>query len=246
MEELNVNTLKSLCKIKGIKNYSKLRKNELIEKLETLYSSLKIQKFIRSKLIKDQLCAISMEKIKYPCFPYCPVKGVFIYYNIRPLKEYLLSTGDFRDPNTRNDYTKEHLFLMDRIDPGYDSVYKASNNKIHYKKQKQLRDEVLTFERILDYITNDISKLIQESSNAYSCRLTLGTSNLPEYRANLIRLCARDKRHGEYILNKTITNLNILIERDYGSSLDPSDLMKLDLKDYVILYLYSLQDLTMQ
>ena len=64
-----------------------------------------------------------MEEVRYPCFAFRP-KGFmidkckrngtsFIYYNLEPLVDYLISSGDFRDPKTREPYSETTLKSID-------------------------------------------------------------------------------------------------------------------------------------
>jgi len=120
-----------MCKRRHIRGISALKKDDLVKKIKTYESILKIQKWFRKKLIKDNVCPITLEKVTYPCFCFCPTKDVFIYYNLNDLRSYLLSTGNFIDPKTRIEYSKKQL-----IEIGKD-VYAASKNTKRYKKIKE-------------------------------------------------------------------------------------------------------------
>ncbi len=80
----SIDVLKRLCKFKKLANYSKLKKKELFDMLNEHISVIKIQRFFRSSLMgKDATCLISMEPIRYPCYPFKPKGSSFyVYYNL--------------------------------------------------------------------------------------------------------------------------------------------------------------------
>jgi hypothetical protein len=125
----NLVTLKRICKNLHIKNYSNLRKNEIISLIEKHHSLIKIQRWIRKIFSKEEPCPISCEPIKYPCFAYKTPSSVFIYYNLDALRSFLIKTGDFRDPSTRGEYSEKQLLEMDIIHKYYHTVLHIEKNE---------------------------------------------------------------------------------------------------------------------
>ena len=51
----------------------------------------------------------------YPFFAFKPKGSIlFIYYNLIDLADYLITTGDFRDPKTREKYSDDRI--LQKID----------------------------------------------------------------------------------------------------------------------------------
>ena len=162
-----LNNLKKICKIIGIRNYSKLKKEEIMLKIEEYYSVIKIQRWFRKNFSSEKICSISLDPIRYPCFPYRP-KGhkFFIYYNLESLIDYLLTTGDFRDPKTREKYDEDTLKKIDKMKKnnkikGKNVLY-AYKHKGIYKKKKAEEDRILVLERCLDNVVSTIRKFIRK------------------------------------------------------------------------------------
>ncbi len=248
-------TLKNLCKLLRIKNYSGLKKNELILTINKHHATIKLQRWIRKILSKNESCPISCESIKYPCFAFKTSNNILIYYNLYALRSFLIKSGDFRDPSTRSKYNDKQLLEMDNIyntfkpkpnsteqlvkkqenkDDYFKSVFKASKSKMFYEKMKEKEQELLIFERILDSICDDIVTLIND--NVFTLD-TLKSMYLYDYRTQFTRLLNRSKTHAEYIINRNIENLNQVNrkEKSYNNN-------QCKTCEYVVIYLYQLRE----
>ena len=98
MNELSNYTLtilKGICKLMSIKKYTGLKKCDTMLLILKHQATIRIQKWIRKKLSKGEPCPISLEKIHYPCFAFKTTNNVLIYYNLYPLKHFLIRSGDF-------------------------------------------------------------------------------------------------------------------------------------------------------
>jgi hypothetical protein len=137
LNNCTLNILKKICKFLGIKKYSSLKKTELIFLINKHNSILKIQRFMRKKLSEGALCSISCEQIRYPCFSF-KSGNKFIYYNLIELRNYLIKTGNFVDPNTRIVYSDKQLLDIDTIYKYYlKNLIVKSNNKTKENEAKQ-------------------------------------------------------------------------------------------------------------
>lgn len=228
MNSLTVHILSNMCKRREIKGVSKYKKENLISKLNYFNSVVKIQKWYRKRLIKDQQCPISLDIIIYPCYPYCPSKGIFIYYNLDSLKSFLISSGDFRDPKTRLPYTKKHLIDIDK------DVYKASKNVNFYKRKKERDNEILFLERYMDELTQEMIDLV-ETPDIYK----LDTIYFYSYKLQYKKLEIRSKEHALYVLGKSIQNINFVIDK--GIQNKTYNHKQMFIRDHIIQFLYSLE-----
>lgn len=247
-------SLKKICKFLHIKNYSGLNKDSLILTINKYHATLKIQKWARKILSKDEICPISFESIKYPCFAFKTENNVLIYYNIQALRNFLIKTGDFRDPSTRVKYTDKQLFEIDSIyrynlnlhpfninsdnsSNFFKSVFQASRNYRFYERIKEKEQELLIFERILDSISNEIIELISENLNNETNILTFNSMYLHDYQIQFRRLINRSNSHAKYMINKNIDNFNQILTKEKTFN-------KIQFRtcEYVIIYLYQLRE----
>lgn len=165
-DNFKVGTLKKLCKLRKISGYTKLSKNTLLNLLNKHNAAIKIQKFYRKKLINENLCPISMNKIVYPCWAFKPKNSNnFIYYNLVDLLNYLQSSCDFRDPKTREPFSKNNIKDLESLRKHFKvkgpTLETAKKNQ---EKKKNTEDTILAIERYLDEIVHLIRTNIEDSS----------------------------------------------------------------------------------
>jgi hypothetical protein len=219
LDDISVKNLKKICKKLKISGYSKLKKNQLVVEINTYFSVIKIQKFFRLKNGSGELCPISMDKISYPCFPFKP-KGhsLFIYYNLEPLVSYLLTTGDFRDPKTREKYSPETLQKMDKLRESNKikgkSVFRAFKNKRYYKKKNDIEENITVIERCLDDIISSMRSLLENRDRRRRHAVpTLNTLFFMSFRVYFRRLVAQSRDHAENLIQRTIKLVNETVNR---------------------------------
>jgi hypothetical protein len=205
------------CKQLCIKPRSGSNKNELNE----LISAVLIQRFIRKQWIKDSVCPISYEPVVYPCFCF-HARKVKIYYNLEPLRDFIIKTGDFKDPSTKIPFTTKDIEQIDILCkynklkkiPGYPSgIMEANNNIRFYDKIKQRESEQLTIERILDFACDNISRILHSGSTGEQIDAEQLATYYQDYKSHFRLLKSRSSDHAKYIINKHIDSL----EKDIGS-----------------------------
>jgi hypothetical protein len=233
---MNSKQLKIICKYKKIKNYSKLKKNELVLILEKLYASIKIQRLFRN-YINNEVCPISLEVIKYPCFAFKP-KGFtnFIYYNLEPLAKYLINSGDFRDPKTREPYSQDNLKKIDDLikynSLKIKSVYKSSMNSSIYKRKREREEDILVIERCIDEIVFSM-RLIMETDSNNDPTVTLGSFHFPTFHRYFRNLLNKSHEFSKQLLNNII---NIITGPEQKPTPDPNNV-----KDFILQFLFTLE-----
>ena len=205
--------LKKLIKAYKINvHISKLRKKDLVNHIERYYASKKIQRFIRTKLGISQICPITLEPVRYPLFAYKLQNNKFIYYNLQQLSDFLVTTGDFRDPKTRLPYSEQILMKIDlemtrnklRVcEPKLKSVFLASRNKAYYIKKKQHEESIITLNWLLDENIIFLRDYILYNHNV---------DRLEEIKRNiyaLIRqLCSRSRSDSLIFIKKAVGYIN--------------------------------------
>lgn len=230
--------LKKICKINKIKNYSKLKKVDIIKKIIDYFSVLKIQKFWRKKLINNKLCPISLNVIKYPCYAFKTKKGNFIYYNIKPLIDYLITTGNFQDPKTRQTYSEDNIKTIENIRKYYKlpgkNIIKVSRNKRYYMNKRDIEDDILVIERTLDSIIFQITKLIEDSMNKsiknIHSSLVLEYSTFIHYYKLLVRY---SKDHALSLIRRTITIVNETVDKKKYSKMRKNEKNRINNLNYL-------------
>ena len=111
---LSYKVLKNLCKINKIKYVSKCNKFQLLNKLNDFKTVTYIQKNFRKKLMKDDICNISLEKLRYP-FISIKVDKFFFYYDFDNFINYLEKTDNFIDPCTRVQITDKKITEINKL-----------------------------------------------------------------------------------------------------------------------------------
>ena len=168
LEAENVKSLKKRAKKLNLKRYSKLKKKELIRLIINEYACRSIQRYIRKNYLSIELdtCPISQESWVYPMFPK-KSKQKFIYYNIEPLVEYIITVGkeDAVDPLTREKYTNKDLDLIHNLNILSGSkvnFIQKINRKHFYQKRKEEEDRIDICINEIRSQANIIKELIEQ------------------------------------------------------------------------------------
>ena len=148
-----IDNLKKVCKLNGLRNYSKLKKNELIYHINSYKAVCFIQKFIRNKWIDSEVCPITLDSLEYP-FISLKNKSRFRYYSLDGIIGYYNSTKDFRDPFTKETIPVEKINEINRIAKFYKK--KQINISQRPNISLQRRTELLTILCCLNDIINNI------------------------------------------------------------------------------------------
>lgn len=169
----NVKSLRKRAKKLNLKRFSKLKKKDLIRLIINEYASRVIQRYVRKNYLSIELenCPISQESWVYPMFPK-KSKHKFIYYNIKPLVEYIITVGkeDAVDPLTREKYTDKELELINKLSTasGFTNFLKKINRKRYYQKKKEQEEEIDILINEIRSQANIIRTLIHQLTYAVS------------------------------------------------------------------------------
>lgn len=249
--------LKKVCKFLHLRNYSSARKNEVITLIIKYLTALKIQKWTRRILSRGELCPISCEPIKYPCYPFKTGTNILIYYNLLDLRSFMIKTGDFRDPSTRKNYTQNDIIEIDRIYEYYTKIHNVKKNKKEYfetvykawysgykfyKKLDENEYQEKILEVILDGLCDSIIKKIHENRSKEERLRVLNTFILPEYEYNFELLMNRSEEHSCYVINKHIGNVFHVYEKETGCI----DKNERELYDHVFGFLYLQEEIALE
>ena len=167
---LNVGTLKLFNKIAGIKNISKLKKQELLEKYNTFLACKIIQRCFRNYFYKNAECSISLEPVKYPCFIYRTKLKKCFFYTHDSIIKYIMKTGDTRDPMTRNVYSDQDLLRLDAEakhhypEIRYSSTLKIKKNINYAKRIRNRENEILSYQTYIEELKNKVLVIIESDS----------------------------------------------------------------------------------
>jgi hypothetical protein len=160
-ESLSIKTLKKIAKINGLKYIHKLNKSVIIDYLNLNKSVQCIQRHFRSKCMTDNICPISMEKLKYP-FIVIKSNNTFHYYDFNTIVKYFLTTRDFRDPLTRECVKDEKIQYINRLIRYY---YGSKTNKLLWTnsmiKMAEFRNILLNLNNLVSEVMNTDDLTIQ-------------------------------------------------------------------------------------
>lgn len=224
-----------------IKKCYYFKKQEIIDLLNDMFAVLRIQKFLRKKWAdngnNEPICPLSLEPVKYPLFAFKP-KGTrkFIYYNLEILSTFLLNSGDFKDPSTRETYSEEILKSIDNelqknnivIKNNLKSIYKASINKKYYKKKKEIEDSILVIDRCLDEIISSLRYWVENKKTNIEINILYIA-----FKSYFKRLCSFSTENAQSLIKRTISSIN--------NSTKDEDVVSSNYRDNIIQFLYQLQ-----
>lgn len=176
LDSLKLYELKKLAKLNNFKSYSNKTKQDLIDTVVKHYAILTIQRHVRKKLALNTVCPISLESLKYPFWIKKSItkthKVGYIYYNLESFIDYLVSSGDFRDPMSRELLSEKDISRLDILAKTnkiklYKSLKDTKDNKLHYRKIKDREEQIdILIERIR-HIFWSIRDKIENVYNGY-------------------------------------------------------------------------------
>lgn len=156
---LNIKLLFKLCKLKKIKKYSHLKKKDLINYYNSNLAASKIINYFRKYLYSNILDPITMDYVEYPCFLWNPPNTQkLLFYNYSSLVEYIIKTGDTKDPSTRIPFSDNDLTRLDRQSKKkgykYRSTLKIKNNERYLLKVRNIQNEIRNIEMRINELRN--------------------------------------------------------------------------------------------
>ena len=120
-------------------------------------------------------CPITLTKLSelsVPIFWYLTLSGKKVGYDAGALAAYLVSSGDFRDPTTREVYTDKHLAEMDTLVPGA-GVLSSKNNPDIYVAKRKAHDDFDYKLQCLTYDFDCFHSLITSNNFPFEAKLAL-------------------------------------------------------------------------
>ena len=164
---LTIVKLKRLLKNK-VQNYSKMKKQQLIDSFNKLLAVKMIIKNFRKHFYKNAVDNITLEPVTFPCFIYRVKCGKLFFYEYSSIIKYIMKTGKVVDPNTRNIYTDTELTRLDTQaklhfpDKNFKSCLKIKHNENYAKRIKNRENEILAYQMRLDEIKTIILTIIED------------------------------------------------------------------------------------
>lgn len=216
-----------------ISSFNKINMSKLIV---CNLAAKRIQKFLRKSWSIEDICPVSLESVKYPIFAFKPKGSTkFIYYNLNLLCDYLITTGDFRDPKTREEYTEITLKSIDKEMqkngiklnvPKLKSVLLASKNKAYYRKKKDIEDTLLIIDRCLDDAVSSLRSWIESERS-----ISEPSISFMVFRSYFRRLVSISNNDAVNMIKRTLITINKSVK-------NPDDKRASDNRDNVIAFLY--------
>lgn len=179
----------------------------------------------RKRVKLNKIDPIMMTKIgkQQKCFKFVRPNGTAIRFGIESLVDYLLTSGDFNDPETRIPFSDEDLKEIDAIATkaglSKGSVFEAKNNVNAYSEQKFRRDALLGLERCAGEVVTDMLQIV-ESFHPDDAQMQLVVREFPTFMDYFKQLQDADREYA----SKCIAHWRLFIhgppnrpnEDDYG------------------------------
>jgi len=153
---LTIKILRNIARINNIKYISNYKKQKLLNFLFLHKTITYIQRFYRRKIMKDNICPISFETLKYPFVSIKIDKNNFNYYDFKTIVDYFQTTGDFRDPMTRKDISDEKIKEINKLINYY---YRRNSIKNLWSKSMILRAEFITISNCINQLFGEINNM---------------------------------------------------------------------------------------
>jgi hypothetical protein len=184
---LTLPTLKRLCKNKGIPNYSKMKKETMINECNKLFATLIIQKCFRNHFYKNAVDSITLDSVRFPCFIYRVKCGKIFFYGYDSIIKYIMKTGKVIDPNTRNEYTDTELQRLDTEakihfpNKNFKSTLKIKKNENYARRIRNRENDILSVQMRLDEIKAIVLTIIEDNILSWNLNEPMIIENV-EYR----------------------------------------------------------------
>jgi hypothetical protein len=183
-----VKDLKSIVCNLRVRSYSNMKKEELILVITNFNAACVIQRWFRKIVGINDICPFTLEKVVYPCYGK-KVKGGFVYCSLSELANFLVTSGDFREPNTRMEYNTKELDYIQSLVKYYKVKVPKSLNTArvdldYYRKKKVLSEQIdILAERVRFtswIIRETIDEIILGEENIEDTIINMDNVYLPE------------------------------------------------------------------
>jgi len=165
--KLTIKNIRSIAKLNKIKYISAFNKINAIKLINDYKASTLIQKHFRKKLMRENICPISHEILKYP-FISIKINEKFFYYDFHTFITYVNVSGDTRDPVTRENISDRKLQDINKLIRYY---YGKNTNKIIISKSMLKNTD-------LNIITYCLYDLISEINNTHELTIDIVYQNI--------------------------------------------------------------------
>ncbi|DBA03746.1 TPA: hypothetical protein N0F65_004163 [Lagenidium giganteum] len=137
-------------------------------------------------------------------FKFVRTNGSIVLYNVDTLVQYILSTGDFSEPETRIPFSDEDLRQMDagiqRAKLDFRSVWEAKQNKREFEEKKVSRDGLLGLERCAGEFISSMLEIV-EGDDPEVGEMQLIMSTFPSFSDVFGQIRSQDEEFAKQCLN---------------------------------------------
>ena len=142
-DTFSYNDLRLISKRVNIRNLSRITKRAtMIIKLTRHFAVTKIQRWTRKLMAYNDICPISFELVRYPCWGF--KNGIKRnYYNFPTITDYFSTRGDFRDPISRDIVTEKHIKELADIQKAYSHLSSTDITAVFESRQRfEIENEI--------------------------------------------------------------------------------------------------------
>lgn len=160
-------------------------------------------KITSSKIKLNKIDPIMMNPLGKNVYTFMRSNGSGCRFNVESLVDYLLTSGDFHDPETRIQFSDNDLKAIDKaaVKAGLSkpSVLDAKRNPQRYSEGIFFRDAIQGLERCAGEVITDILYIIEECGPE-EAEMRLLTSEFPTFADFYGQLAAADTSHAKQCL----------------------------------------------
>lgn len=158
----------------------------------------------RMKRVINTLDPIMLTELDPHTFEFVRTNGTIVAYNIDSLVQYILTTGDFSEPETRIPFSDEDLRRIDaearRAKFKERSVLEAKHNKHEFEETKVKRDGLLGLERCAGEFVTQMLQIV-ESDDLEEGEIDLVMTIFPSFSDIFEQIQRDDKEYAKHCMN---------------------------------------------
>lgn len=183
--------------------YNRKTKKGLIDNIVNTKSCIIIQRRFRNYISKNSECPICLDKVSNPhCYTRTKI-GHFLYYDLECFTNYLITSGDYRDPITKQEITDEDILKLEKLIKVNKiklprSLRRTKQNKLFFRKQKEKEEQI---EILCERIRHVIWTIYDKLDNVFNC-----IDDICEFNIQLEGVFYPEISHYLYILSRKDDN----------------------------------------
>jgi len=191
----NVNVLRQVCRLKGMKKWYKPKKRELVSFIVLNHCAIVITRFFDNQTKKDdRWCPISLT----------PVNDNVVFSR-QSLIDYFKHTVNFTNPGTTSEFTSDDINRLD-----CEEIQELFEDRIELRNK--IIDDVYTFNYFEDDLEETLYKIID--ARRYRCAMSLREARV-KFHGLWIRMVELDKNRTACVIKAIMSKCHTVYRRSF-------------------------------